>query len=84
VHHLDLLLLRDNDFLCETTESGILSCREVGLRHVDGALMVRDHHGGEVVVGLAGHRRRCHVSVHFRHRIHHGGRDSRDGVGPTR
>ena len=38
--------------------------------HVDGTLVVRDHHGGEVMVGVAGVRCR-HGDVHAAHgRLH--------------
>src|SRR6266851_585664 len=48
VHHGDLLLLIDDDLLRKTLEPLVLPVAELGDRHVDGTLVVRDHHAREV------------------------------------
>ena len=68
IHEGDLLLLRGDDVLRQFTQLRILAVLQFDLRHVDRALVVRDHAGDEVLVGIArvGDR---HALVHLRHRI---------------
>src|SRR5207253_523431 len=61
VHDFDLLMLRDDDLLGQPLQALVLAVAELDERHVDGALVVRDHHACEVTVSIAGeghvHRR---------------------------
>jgi hypothetical protein len=50
VHGRNLLLLRDDDLLRESPESFVVAISKLGDRHVDGALVVRGHHGVERVL----------------------------------
>ena len=47
-HGRDLLLLLDDDLLRDAPELLVLAVAQLGQRHVDGALVVRDHHRDEV------------------------------------
>ncbi len=69
-HDLDLLGLLDDDALGEPAQDGVAPIGEFGFRHIDRALVVRDHHGGEVPVRIAGGRH-GHVGVHPGHRLGH-------------
>src|SRR4051794_24650065 len=73
-HRGDLLLLLDDDLLGDATELLVTAIAEVSSRHVDRALVVGDHHGGEIPAVVAA---RLH-----RHSGHHagpGGRGFRPG-----
>jgi hypothetical protein len=52
----------------QLAEFRILAVLELDLRHVDRALVMRDHHGDDVAIRIACHRR-GHVSVHLRHAV---------------
>src|SRR5207302_4809067 len=54
VQDRDLLLLLDDDPLGESPQTLVLAIAQLGGRHVDGSLVVGDHHPGEVLVGIAG------------------------------
>ena len=77
VHGLNLRLLRDDDFLRQPAQHGVLAVGELKPRHVDGSLVVRNHHRGEVVVGVVRHRRRPHALVHDGHAVVHLSRELR-------
>ena len=47
-HGGDLLALLHDDLLGNTTEHRVVAVAQLGDRHVDRGLMVRDHHGGKV------------------------------------
>jgi hypothetical protein len=79
MHEIDFLLLLDDDSLSEPTQNGIAAELQLSLGHVDRTLMMRDHHGCEVPVGVSGMRDR-HVLGHAIHRLCHGVREGR--VGP--
>ena len=72
VHDVDLLLLRDDDLLGQPLQALVLAVAELDDRHVDGALVVGDHHAREVAVSIAGeghvHRRvhACSCVAHHR------------------
>ena len=70
MHDFDLLLLRDDDLLGQPLQPLVLAVAELDQRHVDGALVVRDHHPGEVAVGIAGEGH-VHRRVHARDRVVH-------------
>ena len=53
-HRDDFLLLVDDDFLRDPPQLLVMAVAQLRLRHVDRALVVRDHHGGEVAVDVAG------------------------------
>src|ERR1700761_8066389 len=53
-HRRNLLLLGDDDFLTETPEQLVTSITQLGLGHVDGALMMRHHHRHEIAIDFAG------------------------------
>src|SRR5690242_16754981 len=72
LHDIDLLPLGDDDLLREPLEDGVLAVAQLEERHVDGPLMMRDHHGGEITVGIAGAVDR-HTGIHARHRGGHSG-----------
>src|SRR5439155_25994138 len=56
MHHRDLLLLIDDDFLGQPFQPLVPSIAQLGDCHVDGALVVRDHHAREIAVGIARER----------------------------
>jgi hypothetical protein len=53
--------------------TGFLPVEQLGLGHVDRALVMGNHHRGEVVVGSAVHRRATHAHLHGVHRVIHQG-----------
>src|SRR6267378_1594268 len=53
MHHRDLLLLVDDDLLGKPLQALVPSVAQLGDRHVDGTLVVRDHHACEVAVRTA-------------------------------
>ena len=66
-HRDDLLLLIDDDLLRDAPQLLVVAIAQLGQRHVDRALMVRDHHGGEVGVDVAGR-----LDLHAGHHLGHG------------
>src|SRR6267143_1745280 len=72
MHDRDLLLLLDDDLLGQPLQSLVLAVAQLDERHVDGALVVRDHHAGEVPIRIA-----CEGDVH--RRVH-----ARDRIGDQR
>src|SRR5438477_1197977 len=64
-HVGNLLTLLDNDRFREPPEPFIVSVFQKHNGHIDRALMVRDHHPGEIAVEIAG-RRDGHGFVHAR------------------
>lgn len=85
LHELDLLLLFDNDRLSETPQNGIATVNQLYLRHVNRALMVRNHHRREIAIGVARGLGGHHAGVHTIHGLHHLRREccvsGNDGVG---
>jgi hypothetical protein len=73
LHDPDLRGLRDDYFLREPAQHRVLAVEQLGLGHVDRALVMRNHHRGEVVVGIAVHRRATHAHLHDVHRVIHQG-----------
>jgi len=71
LHQLDLLLLFDDDALSKTPQNWIAAVDQFELGHVDRALVMRNHHRGEIAIGIA--RRLCghHAGVHALHGLHH-------------
>lgn len=66
-HCDDFLLLLDHDFLGDTAQLFVLAMPEFRKRHVDGALVVRNHHRCKIGVDVAG-RLDGHVGHHLVHR----------------
>ena len=67
----DLGFLGGDDLVRQLDQFGILIVAfQIGLRHVDGALMVGNHHRREIDAGLAAHLHRAHFVAHCLHRIH--------------
>src|SRR5262245_57800478 len=62
-HISDLLPLLDDDGLRKAPEPLVVSVLQEDKRHIDRALMMRDHHPNEVLVGVAA-RRDLHALVH--------------------
>ena len=62
-HQGDFLGLFNDDPLGQTLHGLVLPVQKLDARHVDGALVMRDHHGGEVHGWVAGGFYR-HVAVH--------------------
>ena len=73
MHDRDLRALRDDDFLREPAQHRVLAVEQLGLSHVDRALVMGNHHRGEVVVGIAVHRRATNAHLHDVHRVIHQG-----------
>src|ERR1700737_3306143 len=67
VHDRDLLLLLDDDLLRQPLQALVLAVAQLDERHVDGALVGRDHHAGEVPICIAGEGD-VHRPVHARDR----------------
>jgi hypothetical protein len=76
-HFIDLLLLCADDGGGQRTHACVLSILKLDLRHIDGALMMRNHHEHEVVICIARH---FHIHHGFVHR-HHGAYEALVGVG---
>src|SRR5262245_11116933 len=70
MHDRDLLLLRDDDLLGKPPQASILAVAYLYHRHVDGSLVMGDHHAREIAVSIAGVRD-VHVLVHARDGIVH-------------
>src|SRR5262245_53902252 len=68
VHDRDLLLLVDDDLLSESSEALVLAVPQLRERHVDGPLMMWDHHASEVAVGITAEGD-VHCDVHARHGV---------------
>jgi len=49
-HHRYLMVLLRDDVLSEAPKLVVVSVFELGARHIDCALMVRDHHRDEVAI----------------------------------
>ena len=62
-HIGDLLSLLDDDRLREAFEALVLPVLEQHPSHVDGALVMRDHHPYEITVDIAA-ARNCHAIMH--------------------
>jgi hypothetical protein len=69
LHDSYLVLLFGDDAERQIANSGILGIEQHGLGHVDRALMVRHHHGDEVMLADAVHRRLAHAGVHDGHGV---------------
>ena len=67
LHGIDFGLLIDQNLLGQSTDHGVRSVDQFSFRHVDCALVMRDHHGGEIVVDISVHQRRCHLTIHAFH-----------------
>ena len=67
----DLGLLRLDDLLGHRAQLRVLAVLELQVRHVYGALVVGDHHGGEIAVGIVGRHdvHALHHLIHDRHRL---------------
>ncbi len=52
-HGDNLLLLLDDDLLRDTSQLFVVTVAQFGLSHVDGALVVRNHHCNEVLIDVA-------------------------------
>src|SRR5256885_10927506 len=65
-HQFDFLLLLDDDPFGEASKHGVAAELQLGLRHVDRTLVVRNHHRREVAVRISGVRDR-HIPVHAGH-----------------
>lgn len=65
LHPGDFLFLRGDDVLREFPDFRIGAVLEHHFRHVDRALMVRDHAAHEIGVGVAA-KGDSHIPVHFR------------------
>src|SRR5580704_17984908 len=65
-HRGDLLQLSHDDFLGHALKLLVAPVTQLGPRHLDRTLMVRDHHRHEIDVDVAG-RPYAHVDHHFRH-----------------
>src|SRR5467141_1321726 len=75
MHHRDLLLLIDDDLLGKPLQALVPSVAQLGDRHVDGTLVVRDHHACEVAVRTA-------REGHVHRRMHAGSRALDDRLEP--
>jgi hypothetical protein len=65
-HCANLVLLGDDDFLSQAANRFIVARSQHGARHVDRALVVRNHHRDEVAVDITGrgHMHRRHHALH--------------------
>src|SRR5512143_3477099 len=64
LHDRDLRALCHEDFLRQAAQDGVPAVQQLRFRHIDGTPMMRNHHGGEVVIRVPGHRRTLHGVVH--------------------
>ncbi len=63
MHDRYLLLLGNDDLLGKPLQTCILAVTNLDERHVNSALMVRDHHPSEVAVSIAG-KGHVHIRMH--------------------
>jgi hypothetical protein len=66
-HHVDFLLLRDDDLLREPAKLLVALGSQLCLRHLDRANVMRNHHRREIDVNVTDGRR-AHGRHHLRHR----------------
>ncbi len=78
-HRGNLLQLIDDDFLRDAPELFVLAVAQLGHGHVDGALMVGNHHRDEVLVDVA-----AGLDRHVVHHLRHGGIALRQERGAVR
>jgi hypothetical protein len=69
LHDPDFVLLLGDDPLRQVAQFRVLAVHQDGFGHVDGALVVRDHHRDEVVLRHAGGARAPHALVHDGHGV---------------
>ena len=50
--------------------AGVFAVEQEHLGHVNGPLVVGNHHDGKIMVGVTSHGRGPHVAVHFFHAAH--------------
>jgi hypothetical protein len=56
MHLTNLLVLRFDDALSQAPHFRIFAVPKFNFRHVDRSLMMREHPGNEVTIGIAAHR----------------------------
>lgn len=85
LHHPDLVLPLGNDLLGQTANLLVVTVFELGLRHVDRALMLRNRHCNEISIDIAGRLDR-HIGRHLSHdrRIRRQERPLIRWIGPVR
>jgi hypothetical protein len=66
-HGGDFLLLLDDDFLRDAPQLLVATVAQFGLSHVNRTLMVRNHHGSEIMIDITGV-----PNVHASHYLVHG------------
>src|SRR5262245_22636610 len=71
LHQLNFQLLIGDDLLRQPAYLWILAVQQERLGHVDGTLMMWNHHGHEVPIRIATVRRAMHSLVHHVHRVDH-------------
>src|SRR5207248_35454 len=69
-HDFDFLLLLDDDRLSKPTQNGIAPELQLSLGHIDRTLVMRNHHGSKVSIGVAAMSDR-HSLAHAIHRVSH-------------
>jgi hypothetical protein len=69
-HQFDFLLLLDDDALRQPAQHGVAAELQLGFGHVDGALMMGNHHRGEVAVGNSAGPDH-HALIHAPHGLRH-------------
>lgn len=67
-HCGNLLLLIDDDFLRDTFQGLIMAIAKFSHSHIDGTLMMRNHHGDKILVDILCWRR-THVRHHDVHSL---------------
>ncbi|MNT33614.1 hypothetical protein D3C72_1695500 [compost metagenome] len=81
LHQTDFVLLVSDDALCQVAQFRIAGVEQQCLGHVDGALVMRDHHRDEVMIGLAVHGCGAHAGIHDGHGVVHALRERLRGAG---
>src|SRR3989442_9454132 len=64
LHQLNFRLLVGDDLLGQPAHLRVIAVQQERLGHIDGALMMGNHHVHEIMISVAGVFRGMHASVH--------------------
>ena len=70
LHHFDFLQLLNDYALSQPAQDRVFAKLQFYPCHIDGALMMGNHHGGEVAIRIAAWSN-AHVFVHALHGLRH-------------
>ena len=71
LHQINFRLLVGDDLLCQPTHLRVFAVQQERIGHVDGTLVMWNHHGNEVTGGITCVARGEHSLVQHTHRVGH-------------